>query len=152
MGRVKNWLDLRSLKWKIRILRSVGIHSNTSSWKFENIQTKTVPTTRSSSLKPVPECTSDFDLTWWPDLLTWEVKICTQGVFLICAQAPQSWRRCAPPLFRYARKTGQGIICQPPVRVLTGPMVTWLWVTLAWNFHHMCEKRCMKRCVKRLLF
>ena len=33
-----------------------------------------------------PECTSEFYLTWGPELLTWEVKILTQGVILICAQ------------------------------------------------------------------
>ena len=112
MGRVENWPDLRPLKWKIRNTNSVGIHPITSSSKFENIRTRTVPTARSSSLRPVPECTSDIDLTWWPDLLTWEVKICTQCVFLICAQLLQIWRRCVPPFLRYLRKTcGRGIIC-----------------------------------------
>ena len=86
----------------------VGIHSNTSSWKFQNIQTKTVPTARSSSFKPVPECTSDFELTRRPDLLTWKVKIYTQGVFLICAEERHIWRRAAPPFLRYLRKTGGG--------------------------------------------
>ena len=85
-------------------MHSVGIHSNTLFWKFENIRTKTVPTARSSSLKLVPKCTSDFDLTWWPDLLTWEVKICIQGVFLICAQVPQIYAA----LFDVFAKNGSG--------------------------------------------
>ena len=74
MGRVKNWPDVRSLEYEIRNMHSVCIHSDTSYWKFENIQTKTVPTARSSRLKPFPERTADFDLTWWPAFLTWQVK------------------------------------------------------------------------------
>ena len=48
---------------KIRDIHSVGIYPNVSSWKFENIWTEIVSTTWSSSLKPVPEFTYDFDLT-----------------------------------------------------------------------------------------
>ena len=36
---VQNWPDLRSLKWKLRSIHAVGIHSSISSWKFPNIRT-----------------------------------------------------------------------------------------------------------------
>ena len=113
MGGVENWPDLRSLKWKIWNIHSVSIHYNTSSWKFENIWTKTVPTTPSSSLKPVPECTSDFDLTWWPDLLTKEVKICTQGV----------------SFFRYSWKQVRGHHMSPPSVCVLNCRYTAFWQT-----------------------
>ena len=64
-------------------------------------------------LKPVPRCTSDFDLSWRPDLLTYGVKICTQDVLLFCAQVPKTWRRCAPPLLSYSRKTVGGGAAEP---------------------------------------
>ena len=42
--------------------------------------------------------------------MTWEVKICTEGVFLICAQVLQIRRRATPPFFRYSRKqVGMGV-------------------------------------------
>ena len=70
MGWVENWPDLKSLQLKIRNMHCVRINSNISSSKFEYIRTKIVQTARSSSLKPVPVCTSDFDLTWWLALFT----------------------------------------------------------------------------------
>ena len=54
------------MKKKIRHIHSVDIHSNISSWNFQNIWTKTVPTVLSWNLKLVPGWTTD-----WPDLVTW---------------------------------------------------------------------------------
>ena len=111
-GRVENWPDLRLLKWKIRNIHSVGIHSNISFSKFEYIWTKTVPTARSSSLKLVPSCAPDFDLTWWADFLTWEVKICTHTklhsrcIFKFCA-GTSNLAALRALFLRYSRKQGR---------------------------------------------
>ena len=104
MGRVENWHDLKSLEWRIRNTHSVGIRSNISSWNLESIRTKTVPTARSLievcfmfvCLKF--EAGPGVHIWLWPDLVTWhffyqEGKMCTQDVFLSCAQVPQIWRR-----------------------------------------------------------
>ena len=73
-------------------------------------------TAQPQSQKPV----FDFDLTWWPDLWWPGAEIFTQGAKFNCEQVLKKWRRCAPPFFRYPRKTGGvGIFCPPPVRVLT---------------------------------
>ena len=66
---------------------------------------QTYPTARSSSLRPVPECTSDFDLAWLPDLLTWEVKMYTQGILELYAGILNLVALHAA-VFLYSRKTG----------------------------------------------
>ena len=45
---------MRSLKWKIRNMHSLCIYYNKTSWKFQNIWTKTVSTVQSWNLKVVP--------------------------------------------------------------------------------------------------
>ena len=85
-------------------------------WRFETNRISSVATAQPQSQKPV----FDFDLTWWPDLWWPGAEIFTQGVKFNCEQVLKKWRRCAPPFFRYPRKTGGvGIFCPPPpVRVL----------------------------------
>ena len=85
-------------------------------WRFETNRISSVATAQPQSQKPV----FDFDLTWWPDLWWPGAEFFTQGVKFNCEQVLKKWRRCAPPFFRYPRKTGGvGIFCNPPVRVLT---------------------------------
>ena len=102
MGRAEDWPDPRSRKWKIGDIHSVGRHANISSSKFQIIRTTIVPTARSWSLKPVPWCTFDFDLTWSFDLGSQNLH--TRCLLELCAGLPNS----------YLRKTGGGRICPPP--------------------------------------
>ena len=104
MVRVKNWPNLRSLKWKIRDKHSVGIHSNVSSWMIQNIRTKTVPTVRYWSLKPVPGWTTDFDLTWCANSwlqITKKSMLHTNRLYL----NEHKWKQCNiwPKLFGILR-------------------------------------------------
>ena len=117
MVRSRNWPDLWWQISKIRDIQVVGIYDLMKRWRFETNRISSVATAQPQSQKPV----FDFDLTWWPDLWWPGVEIFTQGVKFNCEQVLKKWRRCAPPFFRYSRKTGgEGIFCPPPpVRVLT---------------------------------
>ena len=116
MVRSWNWPDLWWQISKIRDIQVVGIYDLMKRWRFETNRISSVATAQPQSQKPV----FDFDLTWWPDLWWPGVEIFTQGVKFNCEQVLKKWRRCAPPFFRYSRKTGgEGIFCPPPpVRVL----------------------------------
>ena len=118
MVRSRNWPDLWLQISKIRDIQSVGIYDLMKRWKFETNRISRVATAQPQSQKPV----FDFDLTWWPDLWWPGVEIFTQGVKFNSEQVLKKWWRCAPPFFRYLRKTGEeGIFCPPPpppVRVL----------------------------------
>ena len=114
MVRSRNWPDLWWQISKIRDIQVVGIYDLMKRW-FETNRISSVATAQPQSQKPV----FDFDLTWWPDLWWPGTEIFTQGVKFNCEQVLKKWRRCAPPFFRYPRKTGGvGIFCPPPVRVL----------------------------------
>ena len=119
LGWVEYWLDLGSLKWKIRNIHSVGTHSHTSSWKIENIRIKTVPTPRSS--KVWSRSRSAYLILTWPGGLTfWPGN----SKF---AHKVYSWFVRRYPKFGGARfldireKQMGGIICPPPVCVLNYP-------------------------------
>ena len=98
----------------------VGMHSRIVPRRFQIIQTKTVFTARCWTLMPVPRWYSDFDLTRWPgpELLTKEVKICTQDVLLNCKQLCKKMRRCTPPFFLDIRENCVWQNVPPAVRVL----------------------------------
>ena len=118
MVRSRNWPDLWWQISKIRDIQVVGIYDLMKRWRFETNRISSVATAQPQSQKPV----FDFDLTWWPDLWWPGAEIFTQGVKFNCEQVLKKWRRCAPPFFRYPRKTGGvGIFCPPPppVRVLS---------------------------------
>ena len=81
MGRMKNWPDLtlRSQKWKILDIHSVGIYSHISPWKLEIIRTKTAPTARSfwsQSRGAHLTLTWVGDLTFWPTGSKFARKVC----------------------------------------------------------------------------
>ena len=116
MMRSRNWPDLWWQISKIRDIQVVGIYDLMKRWRFETNRISSVATAQPQSQKPV----FDFDLTWWPDLWWPGAEIYTQGVKFNCEQVLKKWRRCAPPFFRYPRKSGGvGIFCPPPpVRVL----------------------------------
>ena len=125
MVRSRNWPDLWWQISKIRDKQVVGIYDLMKRWRFETNRISNVATAQPQSQKP----DFDFDLTWWPDLWWPGAEIFTQGVKFNCEQVLKKWRRCAPPFFRYPRKTGGvGIFSHPPppppVRVLTGWRVT----------------------------
>ena len=131
MVRSRNWPDLWWQISKIRDIQVVGIYDLMKRWRFETNRISSVATAQPQSQKPV----FDFDLTWWPDLWWPGVEIFTQGVKFNCEQVLKKWRRCAPPFFRYSRKTGgEGIFCPPPpVRVLSSPnfkmiQLPWSWL------------------------
>ena len=111
MVRSRNWPDLWWQISKIRDIQVVGTYDLMKPWRFETNRISGVATAQPQSQKPV----FDFDLTWWPDLWWPGVEIFTQGVKFNCEQVLKKWRRCAPPFFRYLRKTGgEGIFCPPP--------------------------------------
>ena len=111
MVRSRNWPDLWWQISKIRDIQVVGIYDLMKRWRFETNRISSVTTAQPQSRKPV----FDFDLTWWPDLWWPGAEIYTQGVKFNCEQVLKKWRRCAPPFFRYPRKTGGvGIFCPPP--------------------------------------
>ena len=111
MVRSRNWPDLWWQISKIRDIQVVGIYDLMKRWRFETNRISSVATAQPQSQKPV----FDFDLTWWPDLWWPGAEIFTQGVKFNCEQVLKKWRRCAPPFFRYPRKTGGvGIFCPPP--------------------------------------
>ena len=102
MVRSRNWPDLWWQISKIRNIQVVGIYDPMKCWRFETNRISNVATAQPQSQKPV----FDFDLTWWPDLWWPEAESFTQGVKFNCKQVLKKWRRCAPPFFRYPRKTG----------------------------------------------
>ena len=111
MVRSRNWPDLWWQISKIRDRQVVSIYDLMKRWRCETNRISSVATAQPQSQKPV----FDFDLTWWPDLWWPGAEIFTQGVKFNCEQVLKTWRRCAPPFFRYPRKTGGvGIFCPPP--------------------------------------
>ena len=110
MVRSRKWPDLWLQISKIRDIQVVGICDLMKRWRFETNRISSVATAQPQSQKPV----FYFDLTWWPDLWWPGAEIFTQGVKFNCEQVLKKWRRCAPPFFRYPRKTGGvGIFCPP---------------------------------------
>ena len=110
MVRSRNWPDLWWQTSKIRDIQVVGIYDLMKRWRFETNRISSVATAQPQIQKPV----FYFDLTWWPDLWWPEAEIFTQVVKFNCEQVLKKWRRCAPPFFRYPRKTGGvGIFCPP---------------------------------------
>ena len=92
---VIKWPDLRSRKWEIIDIRSVGIHARIVPWKFKIIRTKTMFTVRCWDSMSVPrfQLCSNFDLalrlrplapkttTWVKLNLNWKKSLsCTSGV------------------------------------------------------------------------
>ena len=108
MVRSRNWPDLWWQISKIRDIQVVDIYDLMKRWRFETNRISSVATAQPQSQKPVFE----FYLTWWPDLWWPGAEIFTQGVKFNCEQVLKKRRRCAPPFFRYPRKTGGvGIFC-----------------------------------------
>ena len=112
MGRSQKWPDLRSPISKIRDIRFVGTDDLIIFQKFHNFPWNIVAVAPSESYFVV----GSLDLTWWPDL-TWPwVEIFTKVAEKMGVRWVKTRRRCAPPYFRYPRKTWGGAFKHPPSR------------------------------------
>ena len=114
--RSRNWPDLWWQISKIRDIKVVGIYDLMKRWRFETNWISSVATAQ-------PQSQTRFWL--WPDLVTWPLVTWGWNFYTMCliqlSAGTKKRRRCAPPFFRYSRKTGGvGIFCPPPVRVLKG--------------------------------
>ena len=104
MGRSQKWPDLRSPISKIRDIGFVGTGDLIIFLKFHNFPWNIVAVARLESYFVV----GSLDLTWWPDL-TWHwVEIFTKVAEKMGGKVCKTRRRCAPPFFRYPRKTWGG--------------------------------------------
>ena len=104
MGRSQKWPDLRLQTSKIQDIRFVGTDDLIIVWKFDNFSWNFAAVARLESYFVV----GSLDLTWWPDL-TWHwVEIFTKVAEDMGVRWVKTWRRCAPPYFRYPRKTWGG--------------------------------------------
>ena len=101
MGRSQKWPDLRSPISKISDIHFVGTNDLIIFRKFHNFPWNTVAVARLESYFVV----GSLDLTWWPDL-TWPwIEIFTKIAENMGVMWVKTRRRCAPPYFRYSRKT-----------------------------------------------
>ena len=110
MGRSQKWPDLRSPISKIQDIHFVGTDDLIIFRKFNNFPWNIVAVARWEIYFVV----GSLDLTWWPDL-TWPwAEIFTKVAEKMGGKVGETRRRCAPPFFRYPRKTWGGRSNAPP--------------------------------------
>ena len=112
MSRPLNWPDLRSPKGKFQDICFVGTDTLINYWKFYIDRLRTVVTAQSQMFL---EAVS-HDLTWWPDLRWSCAETFREGAKRMHKRVCKKRWCCAPPFFRYPRKTWWGVSRRHPAR------------------------------------